>query len=241
MIEYDRHGSTAWLTIDRPDRHNALSPGAHDELASALERAIEEARTAVVTGAGDTFCAGSDVETLRDLDPAEAAALVEPEFALYRRIESSPIPVVAAVNGPAYGGGVELVAACDLAVAVESATFELPETRLGLTPGYALDSMSGVLGRKRLLELALTGDAIDAETARDWGLVNRVVDDESLSGAVDDVADSIEAAPAHAIAAVKRTVAEDATEAVSYQRSVDRLAALLATPETQSCLEAFFE
>lgn len=241
MIGYDRRGSTAWLTIERPDRHNALSPDAHRALIEALERAAEEARTAVVTGAGDTFCAGSDIETLRGLDPADAARLVEPEFRLYRRIESLSIPVVAAVNGPAYGGGVELVAACDLAVAVASSTFALPETRLGLTPGYALDSMPGVLGRKRVLELALTGEAVGAETARDWGLVNRVVDDDSLSAAVGEVCDRIESAPGHAIAAVKRTVAEDATESVSYQRSVDRLASLLSRPETQSRLQEFFE
>lgn len=242
MIRYDRDDEMAWLTIDRPEKKNALSPDAHRELTAALDRAGDEARVAVVTGTGDTFCAGSDVAALHGAETAaDAEALVEPEFHLHRRIESLSIPVIAAVNGMAYGGGFELVAACDLAVTVSDATFALPETRLGLTPGYALDRGIELVGRKRILELTLTGDEIDAATAHEWGLVNRVVDPDALEATVDDLAADISAAPAHAVGAVKRTINEDLSKRVSYQRSVDRLAVLFASAETRARIDAFFD
>lgn len=238
-IKHERRGEAIWLTIDRPDRRNALSPAAHRELLEGLDRAATEARVAVISGSGETFCAGSDIESLRDASPAAAETLVDPEFELHRHIESLPVPIIAAVNGPAYGGGVELVAVCDLAVAVDDATFALPETRLGLTPGYALDRANDLVGRKRMLELALTGQPIDATTAHEWGFVNDVVPATSLADRVATLVDHIAEAPEHAISAVKRTVSEDATVDVSYQRSVDRLSALLAAPETQTRLSAF--
>lgn len=243
MIDYDRRGDAAWVTIDRAERRNALTPSAHRAIDSALERAETEARVAVVTGAGtDAFCAGTDVDSLREAhEGGDAESLVEAEFGLHRRIEDLDVPVVAAVNGDAYGGGLELVAACDLAVTVESASFALPETRLGLTPGYALDRAVELVGRKRTLELALTGEPIDAVTAREWGLVNRVVDRSDLEATVTDLAAAVADAPSHAIRAVKRTVNESIREDVSYQRSVDRLASLLAESETQARLDAFFD
>jgi enoyl-CoA hydratase/carnithine racemase len=243
VIDYDRRDDVAWVTIDRPERKNALSPSDHRAVASALERAEAESRVAVLTAAGDdVFCAGSDLGALREARATgDAESLVDAEFALHRRIEDLDVPVVAAVNGSAYGGGLELVAACDLAVAVDGATFSLPETRLGLTPGYALDRAVALVGRKRLLELALTGEPIDAATAREWGLVNRVVEPSALHATVTDLATSVADAPPHAISAVKRTVNEPIRDDVSYQRSVDRLASLLAETETQARLDAFFD
>ena len=242
MIEYEVRNDAAWVTIDRPAKKNALSPAAHHELREILIRGSDEARVAVITGRGDTFCAGSDIEALRDARTAsDAEALVEPEFELHRQIEALAVPVIAAVNGDAYGGGVELVGACDLAVAVENAEFALPETRLGLTPGYALDRATTLMGRKRVLELALTGDSISAETAREWGLLNRVVEHGLLETDIESIATRIADAPPRAVAAVKRTVNEDTSSQVSYQRSTDRLAALLSAEETQDRLTAFFE
>lgn len=243
MIRYERRDDVAWLTIDRPDRRNALSPEAHRELASALSRAAEEARVAAVTAAGDdVFCAGADLAALREAhETGDARPLVEAEFDLHRCIERLDVPVVAAVNGSAHGGGVELVAACDLAVAVEDAAFALPETRLGLTPGYALDRATDLLGRKRTLELALTGESVDAETAREWGLVNRVVERPDLEAEVSDLASTVAEAPPHAVGAVKRTVNESIRDDVSLQRSVDRLSSLLSEPETRDRLDEFFD
>lgn len=242
MIRYELDGQIAWVTIDRPDSKNALSPAANRDLRAAVERAESEARVAVVTATGeDAFCAGSDLEALETIyETGDTAEFVQAEFDLYRRIETLDIPVIAAVNGLAYGGGFELVAVCDLAIAVETAEFALPETRLGLTPGVALDRATALVGRKRLLELALTSEPIDAVTARDWGVINRVVDRSQLRPTTREIANAIADAPPHAVRAVKRTVNEELDASVSYQRSVDRLTALLAEPETQSRLDAFF-
>ena len=243
MIDYERRADVAWITIDRPERKNALAPSDHRAIVAALERAETECRVATVTATGDdSFCAGSDLDSLREAyATGDAESLVEAEFALHRRIEGLDVPVIAAVNGVAYGGGFELVAACDLAVAASDATFALPETRLGLTPGYALDRAVALVGRKRMLELALTGEPIDAATARKWGLVNRVVERSDLRDSVTDLASTVADAPPHAISAVKRTVAGSIRGNVSYQRSVDRLASLLSEAETQARLDEFFD
>lgn len=241
MIDYEYSEPTAWITIDRPERKNALAPETHRELRSALERAEAEASVAVVTGTGDAFCAGSDVDSLNEARTAEEVeALVEPEFRTHRCVESLSIPVVAAVNGLAYGGGFELVAVCDLAVAARDAEFALPEVRLGLTPGYALDCGLALVGRKRLLELALTGEPIGASTAREWGLVNRVVDADDLTAEAERLAATVGAGPDYAVRAIKRTVSDATTDDVSYQQSVERLAALLSSEETRANLDEFF-
>ena len=241
MIDYDYRKPTAWITIDRPERKNALAPSTHRDLRAALQRAEDEASVAVVTGTGDAFCAGSDVDSLNEARTAdEVEAIVEPEFRLHRCIESLSIPVVAAVKGLAYGGGFELVAVCDLAVAAVDAEFALPEVRLGLSPGYALDCGLELIGRKRLLELALTGEPIGASTAREWGLVNHVADPEELASETERLAASVGAKPEYAVRAIKRTVSDATTDNVSYQQSVERLAALLSSEETRTNLDKFF-
>jgi enoyl-CoA hydratase/carnithine racemase len=241
MIDYEYREPTAWITIDRPEQKNALAPSTHRDLRAALKRAKDEASVAVVTGTGDAFCAGSDVDSLNEIQSAdEVEALVEPEFRLHRCIESLSIPVVAAVNGLAYGGGFELVAVCDLAVAAADAEFALPEVRLGLTPGYALDCGLALVGRKRLLELALTGEPIVASTAREWGLVNRVAEPDELATEAERLAESVGAGPAYAARAIKRSISDATTDDVSYQQSVERLAALLSSEETRANLDEFF-
>lgn len=241
MIDYEYHEPTAWITIDRAERKNALTASTHRDLRAALERAEAEASVAIVTGTGDAFCAGSDIDSLNEIQSAdEVENLVEPEFRLHRCIESLSVPVVAAVNGLAYGGGFELVAVCDLAVAAADAEFALPEVRLGLTPGYALDCGLTLIGRKRLLELALTGESIDASTAHEWGLVNRVAEPDELTTEAERLAERVGAGPGYAVRAIKRRVADATTDDVSYQHSVERLAALLSSKETQANLDEYF-
>lgn len=242
MITSEVREGAMWVTIDRPEKNNAIPPAGNRELLESIERGSEHASVVVITGTGWAFSAGSDVDALRRARAdGEIAAAVEAECQLYQRIKSLDVPILAAVNGFAYGGGFELVLACDLAVAVEGATFALPETRLGVTPGYALDTATEHLGRKRTLELALTGERIDAETAREWGVVNRVVERDVLHEAVAEIVAQVHEAPPYAIAAVKRTVNEDVSERVSFQRSVDRLSALLSVDETQSRIDQFLK
>ncbi|WP_254537138.1 enoyl-CoA hydratase/isomerase family protein [Halomarina litorea] len=236
MIRYDLDDRTAWVTLDRPEKKNALDLQGWRDLAAALDRAAEEACVAVLAGAGDAFCAGDDIATLAALDTeADVRALADCLAEGLYGVETCGVPVVAAVDGLAYGGGFELVAAADLAVASEAATFALPETRIGAFPPYAVSRIGALCGKKRLLELALTGDPIDADTAHDWGLVNRVVPDEDLPGAVADLVDSITASPAPAT----RLAKEYATLALSQHGERDRVHGGFARVATsEACRDA---
>lgn len=174
---FDRDGAIVWITINRPEVLNALDPPAHRELAAAFDRyaADPELRVAVVTGAGDrAFCVGSDLKaralTNADDHPVTGFAGLTHRFDLFK-------PVIAAVNGLALGGGVEIIAACDLAIAADHAEFALPEPRVGLAAlgGGALQRLARQLPLKQAMELVLTGRRIDAEEAKRIALINAVV------------------------------------------------------------------
>jgi enoyl-CoA hydratase/carnithine racemase len=242
VLSYDLNGDAAWITIERPAKRNALPVAGWTELAALLDRAAGEARVAVLTGVDDAFCAGDDIASLvaaeTDEDVAELAdALYDALFG----VEALDVPVVAAVNGLAYGGGCELVAACDLAVAVEGATFALPETTIGAYPPYAVERVAATVGKKRLMELALTGDPIDAERAREWGLVNRVVADGDLREAVGAFVGSIAESPPTATRTAKQAAAAGLASADERGRVHESLATVLADEECRAAARAFLE
>lgn len=177
------------LTLNRPERRNALS----GELVVALLAAIREAeadpavRVVVLTGAGGTFCAGGDLAGgLGGAGGAVAAHGQRGAFAdLLSALVRSPLAVVAAVEGAAMGGGLGLMAACDLVVAGASVKLGTPEIKLGLFPWIILAVLQRNVGRKALMELVLTGEPIGAQQGREIGLVNRVVDDgQALAQAI---------------------------------------------------------
>ncbi|MFB6133097.1 MAG: enoyl-CoA hydratase/isomerase family protein [Halanaeroarchaeum sp.] len=208
MIDYETRGEAAWVALDRPEKKNAIHLDGWHDLADALDRAESEARVAVLTGVEDAFSAGDDISLIDDADTLDdVETLVDALADVVFGIESLDVPVVAAVNGLAYGGGCEIVAAADLAVATPDATFALPEARIGAYPPYVVERVGATIGKKRLMELALTGEPIDAERAADWGLVNRVVPVGDLAATVDDLVEGIVAAPAAAIRTTKRAVA----------------------------------
>jgi enoyl-CoA hydratase/carnithine racemase len=208
MIRAETRGDAHWVTIDRPEKRNALHLDGWRRLGEELARAESTSRVAVLTGVEDVFCAGDDVTVI---DAAESAddveALADALYETFWGIERLSVPVLAAVNGLAYGGGFELVCACDLAVAVEDATFALPETTIGAYPPYAVERVAELCGRKRLMELALTGEAIDARTALDWGLLNRVVATDDLEPAVETFVERVGESPRRATATAKRLAA----------------------------------
>jgi len=175
----------ALLTIDRPAARNALSPEVVQGLRAALARAEADpsVRVVVLTGAGDrVFSAGGDLGTAPDGFLA-GHALRREYGALLEALAASPLPTIARVNGHALGGGLGLVLACDLAVAVDSAELGTPETDVGLFPMMVLAWLQRHVGRKRALELLLTGDRLKAEEGLRWGLLNRVVPREELDAA----------------------------------------------------------
>src|SRR6185369_1579446 len=168
----------ALLTIDRPAARNALSPEVVQALRAALARAGSDpaVRVVVLTGAGDrVFSAGGDLGALPEGGYLAGHALRREYGALLEALAGSPLPTIARVNGHALGGGLGLVLACDLAVAVDSAELGTPEIDVGLFPMMVLAWLQRHLGRKRALELVLTGDRLKAEEALRWGLLNRVV------------------------------------------------------------------
>lgn len=178
FLQVDVVDRVATLTINRPDKLNALDDATMAELGRAIEQVRGDAAVAgiVVTGAGRAFVAGADISELRSKSGPQMYALARRGQDVFRRFETSPKPVVAAINGFALGGGCELAMACHVRIAAESAKFGQPEVKLGITPGYGgTQRLTRLVGRGRALQLLLTGEMIDANEAWRIGLVNRVV------------------------------------------------------------------
>lgn len=168
----------ATLTVNRPEKLNALNDTTIGELGAAADEVSARADVlgVIVTGSGRAFVAGADISELAGQRPLEARRRALRGQAVFQRFESCPKPVIAAVNGFALGGGCELAMACHLRVAAETAKFGQPEVKLGITPGYGgTQRLPRLVGRGRALQLLLTGETIDAAEAFRIGLVNRVV------------------------------------------------------------------
>jgi enoyl-CoA hydratase len=174
-----------WVTVNRPEKLNALNRQTLDEISSVIESAAadDEVWAVVVTGAGEkAFVAGADIGELNTLGAIEAKEFALRGQAIFRRIETMTKPVVAAVNGFALGGGCELAMACHLRVASSNAFFGQPEVKLGLIPGYAgTQRLPRLVGRGRALEIILTGRNVSAEEAERIGLVNSLCEPADLA------------------------------------------------------------
>ncbi|GAA4863414.1 enoyl-CoA hydratase/isomerase family protein [Luteimonas vadosa] len=178
------HGAVRVITVDRPDKLNALDRETLRSLDEAFDAAAQDAsvRVVVLTGSGPkAFVAGADISQMAGLSPAEARDFSLLGTRMMRRVERMPKPVIAMVNGFALGGGLELAMCCHLRIAADSAKLGLPEVTLGLLPGFGgSQRLPRLVGRAAALELCLTGAPIDAARALQLGLVNRVVAAESL-------------------------------------------------------------
>jgi enoyl-CoA hydratase len=185
LFDIDGDG-IACVTVNRPDKLNALNQATMAELADAFTRveADPAARGLMVTGAGEkAFVAGADINELALLSPIEAQAASLRGQAIFRKLEQMPKPSVAAVNGFALGGGLELAMSCTIRIASENARLGQPEVKLGIVPGYGgTQRLPRLVGRGRALEMLLSGDPIDAAEAYRIGLVNAVVPQTELSG-----------------------------------------------------------
>ena len=181
------------VTLNRPDKRNALSLELMEELIAALEtlRANSEVRVIVIEGAGVAFSAGHDLSEMVGRDLAFYQQLFDVCTELMETIHRVPQPVIAKVHGVATAAGCQLVAACDLAVAADDARFATPGVKIGLFCSTPMVPLSRAIGRKRALEMLLTGDFIDAATALEWGLVNRVVPAGQLEDAVAELVEKI--------------------------------------------------
>jgi enoyl-CoA hydratase/carnithine racemase len=186
-------GGRADVRLDRPDRRNALSLALIGELDGTLRLLGEDpdVRVIVLEGAGPAFSAGHDLSEMIDRDVDFYRRLFDACCVLMENIHRLPQPVIAKVHGMATAAGCQLVAACDLAVAAEEARFATPGVKIGLFCSTPMVPLSRAIGRKRALEMLLTGRPIDARTAADWGLVNRVVPAGELDAAVDELVAAI--------------------------------------------------
>jgi enoyl-CoA hydratase/carnithine racemase len=182
----ERDGVTTRITLNRPEKRNALSLELMGELIAALESAgaDSDVRAIVIEGAGPAFSAGHDLSELVARELPLYQQLFDVCTKLMETIHRVPQPVIAKVHGVATAAGCQLVAACDLAVAAEDARFATPGVKIGLFCSTPMVPLSRAVGRKRALEMLLTGDFVDAATARHWGLVNQVVPAEELEEAV---------------------------------------------------------
>ena len=174
-----QHDGVLWLTINRPERRNAISPAVLAGLSEALGRANQdrEVRAIVLTGVGDkAFCAGADLQTGQSFkfDYSEPTQGMANLFRLTRQLN---VPLIARVNGACMAGGMGLMAMCDMAVAAPHAVFGLPEVKVGVFPAQVLSVLNGLIGPRALTELCITGEPITAHEALALGLINRVSDD----------------------------------------------------------------
>jgi methylglutaconyl-CoA hydratase len=190
------------VEVDRPEGRNALDgDGWRDVAAAARRHAADPAvRTLIVQSTGSVFCAGGDVDWMRRAEEAELRAVAEALDAL----ASCPKPVVARVQGPAYGGGVGLAAACDLVVASSQARFQISEVRLGVAPALVSRALIGRVGGARFRAWALTARAVGADEALAAGLADVVCAPERLDGAIDEVCQALCAGEPEALSSVKR-------------------------------------
>ncbi len=186
-------GSTARITLNRPEKRNALSLELMEELIATLRRLGEDpgVRAIVIDAVGPAFSAGHDLSEMIGRDLPFYQRLFDVCTELMETIHRVPQPVIAKVEGMAMAAGCQLVAACDLAVAADGARFVTPGVKIGLFCSTPMVPLSRAIGRKRALEMLLTGQPITAGTALDWGLVNRVVPAEALQREVGAIVDAI--------------------------------------------------
>ncbi|MDE2306541.1 MAG: enoyl-CoA hydratase/isomerase family protein [Gammaproteobacteria bacterium] len=237
------------LTLNRPQARNALDAGLIDALREALARHAGRAATRVLLlgAAGSAFCAGADLAAMRREgraprveNLADTAALA----ALLAALRASPKPCIACVQGPAFGGGLGLVAACDLAIAADTAQFRLPEVRLGLVPALISPYVIEAIGVRQMRRYALSGETIDPARARELGLVHEVVAPASLESAALDLARAIAAGGPTALATAKTLIAAVAhrpTDRALIEHTMAVLADIRAGEEAQAGLAAALE
>lgn len=243
MFSIETDGSVARIILANPERRNALSLELMESLVESLHKLGERTDVAVIVIAaeGPAFSAGHDLSEMVDRDAQFYDDLFETCTELMDAVHTVPQPVIAEVDGVATAAGCQLVAACDLAVASTVSTFATPGVRIGLFCSTPMVPISRAVGRKRAMEMLLTGEPVDAATAAEWGLVNRVVPPDELRAAVDQLAAQITRFSDHTIAIGKQAFYRqlDCGEPEAYDLTREVMAANAATVDAQEGIDAF--
>jgi len=240
-IIYEKKEGVAWVTLNRPEVLNALSRATWHELAQAMDLAEkdDEVRVVVITGAGRAFCAGDDINDLATIkDAFDAKAYFKEITRAARKVEEFTKPIIAAVNGLAYGGGCEITMVCDIAIASENARFAQPEARIGAWPPLAAVRLPSIIGKQKALEIMLTGEPIDAKEAERIGLINKVVPPEQLKDAVMEMAKKIMRIAPLSAELIKTTVNKKIEDVDSI---IDATAMLFSSEDLREGAIAFLE
>ena len=243
-ILVERSGEFATVTMNRPQRRNALSLEHMRELIEAFgSLGGSDVLGIVLAGAGPVFSAGHDFADVADADLSQVRSLLVTCAELMTLIQQVPQPVVARVHGLATAAGCQLVASADLAVASEEAGFAAPGGKGGWFCHTPMVAIARNVGRKRAAEMALSGDVIDARTALDWGLLNRVVPADQLDSAVQDLLDRVTRGSADSKGIGKQALYAqiDLDQPKAYAYALEVMAATSQLPDAQEGMRAFLE
>lgn len=246
-IRLERRDTIAYVTINRPDKLNALNAATVAEVRAAFERLREDdgVRGVILTGSGEkAFIAGADIVELSQMTPLTGTQVSRAGQETLRIVETMPVPVIAAINGFALGGGLEFALACHIRIASENAKLGLPEVKLGIIPGYGgTFRLPRVVGRGRALEIMLTGEMINAQEAYRIGLVNQVVPQANLLETAHAMAQKIAANGPVAIALAIQAVDNSyhATTEDAQRLEANMFGLLASTADMREGMGAFLE
>lgn len=247
-VHAEQKGNIVVFTIDRPEAQNALNPDILTEVKTLVHKysSVQDARLIIITGAGEkAFCAGADIGKMKDYSPSEAEEFARLGHETMNAIASSDLISIAAINGFALGGGLELALACDIRVASKNAKMGLPETGLGLIPGFGgTQRLPRIVGKGIGVELILTGEMISAERAYQLGLVNHLYETgEALSSAI-ELAEKLLTNRAPNAQKIARWLAKSGLDqplSAGLEREINAFAEIFAGPEPRTGLTAFLE
>ncbi|MEM2175758.1 MAG: enoyl-CoA hydratase/isomerase family protein [Archaeoglobaceae archaeon] len=245
-VEIRKENGILWVKFNRPEALNAIN----EEFVEGLKKAIEaakmdkEVRVVILTGEGRAFCAGADVKMFSRLSAFKAREIIEDLGKALEELEDLPVPVIAAINGLALGGGCEIAMACDIVIASEKAVFGQPEINLGIIPGAGgTQRLARIVGWKKAMELCLTGERIDAKTAERLGLVNKVVEHEKLIEEAKNFAEKLKTKSPIALMLAKQAVNRGFKlglgDGIQYER--DLFALSFASKDAEEGIRAFVE
>ena len=245
-ITVEASNRIATVILNRPRAANAINVRMTDELerlVAWLAGHSQEVRVVVISGAGDAFCGGVDLKDVAGL-PLEAARTLSLRQAnICLALERLPQPVIAAVNGPAFGGGCTVAYSCDLRFASHAARFAMPEVKRGWPPGFGLAQLMALVGKARALQMCLTGEAISAAEAMEWGLVNELAPGAMLMKSAHQLAERMLLLPAEALRQTKRVIHLDEGQLpkVTHRADTEAYLRCLELPDAREGIAAFVE
>jgi 2-(1,2-epoxy-1,2-dihydrophenyl)acetyl-CoA isomerase len=246
MIVVDTHPLYRQITLNRPDRLNALLPEMADAIIAALDEAQEDeaCRAVLLTGAGRGFCSGQDLTAIVDADPDEIADLLDSYHPVIEKIRELSLPVVAAVNGVAAGAGCNLALACDIVIAARSATFVQAFSRIGLVPDCGGTwFLPRLVGTARARALMMLAEPLPAATAAEWGMIWQVVDDIRLMSEAQALTARLASGPTVALGLLKQALDESGDNDLADQLDLERDLQIEAaeTPDHAEGVRAFLD